>query len=243
MTRVSDEQLSAYLDGELPEEGRGEVETALGADPSLAARLAGMRAADAGLRQAFSHAVEEPTPPRLEALLQERSTASPVRAGISPILARSAQLAALAASFVMGIAVQGLLFGGQPSAFTIDSSGVVIASANASRALDQLRSGETARLGATTLAVRLSFRDGAGRFCREFQLKSAVSLSCRGEDGWLIEALESNPRVTEHAGYEMAGGPAANAMEAARARLGVRELLDASGEQRAIASGWRQTGQ
>lgn len=65
MTPIPDDELMACADGQLPPERRAAVEAAVAADPALAARLAGLRAQNAALREGLDGWLDEPIPERL----------------------------------------------------------------------------------------------------------------------------------------------------------------------------------
>ena len=65
MHRRSDDQLVAYLDGELETEERREIEAWLADDPAAEAQLAALARSGNLLRQAFDEAMHEPVPERL----------------------------------------------------------------------------------------------------------------------------------------------------------------------------------
>jgi anti-sigma factor RsiW len=66
---ISDTQVIAYVDDELPEAERAAIEAAATADPALAARIARHAALRGRLSGAFAGALDEPTPDRLVALI------------------------------------------------------------------------------------------------------------------------------------------------------------------------------
>jgi anti-sigma factor RsiW len=104
--RISDEDLSAYLDGSLPPLRRAQVEAAVRADRQLARRLAAYRAQEASLRQMASTALVEPVPDRLLEVLR-RPPAPPARQAQSQPIARPGWR--LAAALLLGGAVGWLL--------------------------------------------------------------------------------------------------------------------------------------
>ena len=61
----SEEQINAYLDGELPPEQSALVENAAKADPQLRARLQLDAAINEGLQKLFDSALDKPVPARL----------------------------------------------------------------------------------------------------------------------------------------------------------------------------------
>ncbi len=60
MTRPSDEQLSAWLDGALSPDAAAMVEAAIAADPELAERAASWQAADRRIADAFAPIAQQP---------------------------------------------------------------------------------------------------------------------------------------------------------------------------------------
>src|SRR5215469_7687423 len=65
MQKPSDETLIAYLDGELDDDARSEVESWLEADAELRDRVAALAASAEALRAAFEPVLHEPVPERL----------------------------------------------------------------------------------------------------------------------------------------------------------------------------------
>src|SRR5712671_6985630 len=95
-----DEQLMAYVDGELDPMARSQFERALAADPALVRRVAAQRELRARLASSLDPQLAEPVPERL---LQVARTAP---AGKAPVVALSAGRpwgwpAALAASWLL----------------------------------------------------------------------------------------------------------------------------------------------
>ena len=104
----SDEELSAFIDGELDETRRLELEAALALDKDLAAKVDGMRLQDQYLRQLAEPMLAEPVPERLSSVVRPPPTMPKYserpqvrRFGIS-LLWRAG---ALAATLVLGIGV------------------------------------------------------------------------------------------------------------------------------------------
>jgi len=87
---LDDEQLHRWLDGELPEPMRSEVETYVSEHPEEAARIAAYRRNDALIRSRFDSVLEEPLPSRM------------LRRPRSQLLRRAAVVAWLAIGGVAG---------------------------------------------------------------------------------------------------------------------------------------------
>lgn len=82
-------------------------------------------------------------------------------------------------------------------------------------AFERLPSGETMTLaGSGTAAPRLSFRDTAGRYCRQVDLEApgegVAILACRSVDAWRVEIVSYTGDLTARPGsdYRPAGGGA-----------------------------------
>src|SRR2546427_10229970 len=73
---VTEDELHAYVDNELPAERRGDVETWLATHPDDAARVQSWRTMAEALHTRYDSVLDEPVPKRLEI---ERLTAEPRR--------------------------------------------------------------------------------------------------------------------------------------------------------------------
>lgn len=178
---ISDETLSAFLDGELSRQERTEVEEAISTDPALADRLASLASADELVRVRASAIDSVPLPGSVTRLLQPDNVVSIAwwrRAGRQ--LREHAALAA-AIALLIGFSA-GQLFPGNP--MYGDGSWQQAASH-----LDHIGSGESTVIGADTrLLSRFTFRDQQGRYCRQFLLESPEQVSenvaCRSGGNW-----------------------------------------------------------
>jgi anti-sigma factor RsiW len=92
--RIRDEDLHAFIDGELGSEDRARVEAALGADPVLGELAAAFRADKARLLSLYGGGLHEPLPREWRARIEEATTRKP--------LPRTAwAMLGIAASFVL----------------------------------------------------------------------------------------------------------------------------------------------
>ena len=107
-TGISDEELSAYLDGDLAPFRRAQIDAALRADRQLAMKLEAYRAQEASLRQASGAVLEEPVP---EALLEvvRRPQRPPVRTAAAPAPSLTRTLWPVAVALLVGVALGWLL--------------------------------------------------------------------------------------------------------------------------------------
>jgi len=73
--KPSDEELVAFLDGELTDEQGSEIQHLLGANDTALGRLAGLAQSTALIRAAFDEVLREPVPERLAAVIRSANTA------------------------------------------------------------------------------------------------------------------------------------------------------------------------
>jgi hypothetical protein len=223
---VSDEMLSAYLDGELDPEQSALLEQRIMNDAAVAARLAFMRRADMALRAALPPAPAAADDP-VAAFVA--GTPLPARFKWSRSFVRAAMLAAACAvGFMAGRALEPAEAEWTPLALSGDLT----------RLLNSAPSGAQERIGDSDVVIGFSMRGEHGEVCRQFQssspLGAAEGLACRNGDHWRlrVQAAMASPE-----GYAVAG--AESPVDAAIAAMGDTALIEQAEEQRLIASGWR----
>lgn len=198
---ISDETLSAYLDGELSRQQSAEVEDALGADPALADRLAALASVDELVRARAGAVASAPMPGSVTRLLQPDNVVSMAwwrRAG-QQVREHAALAAALA--LLVGFSAGQLLPGAAPGS---DGSWQ-----QAAARLDGAVSGESVDVGGDTrLLSRFTFRDQQGRYCRQFLLESpdqaSENVACRSGEGWERIATVQSSGIAQD--YQPASG-------------------------------------
>jgi hypothetical protein len=243
MNDFSDDDLSAYLDGEAAPALRAALDGASVADPALAARLSRMRSNDRRLSAAIDaelgpmpdallHALREPPPRPATA----RRSMLGVRIGARWALPLAA---AVLIGFVMG---QALVRPRGEAVLVASNAAGVVAAPDLARSLSNARSGVALPGGAGAVRVALSFRSSDGRFCRQFGLRAAgaasTGVACRDTAGWRIEAWSADRLADNAASLTAAGGPDDPVIAAALTRLGVADVLDQAGESAEIAATW-----
>lgn len=118
---LTDEQLTAYIDGELPPDEAARVEAILDADERVAARLTFLSRSSLPFGQAFKPLLEAAPKAELEAMLEALS----VEAKPTPIPVRTSRrgfLGALAACLVAGVVVDRTFMGLQRRLVARDES-------------------------------------------------------------------------------------------------------------------------
>ena len=225
MSRIDDETLAAYLDGELDAEEARRVAALLEEDPALRARLAAWEENDRAVRLALMAASERVPEAAVSAILaatQEKAApASPAARGrwrdrfarlfSAPALA--AATAALVIGILVGTMVTGerLRFSGtaseEPAAGTLLLAGGPLAAG-----LEGLPSGRTRLIAEAgkRLTPVATYRARDGHWCREFRLEPAAvgepgdahrratalaGLACRRAGRWAVVALAPLPHA------------------------------------------------
>jgi hypothetical protein len=228
-SKISDEELVAWIDGELSGEDAARVVAAIEADPALAARAAAHRRLEQRMTRAFGPIADEPVslPPREPAPVISLAAVRAARAGHQRKPRRWVVPGAIAASLLVGILVghQGL----GPTGVS-DRNGALALAAPISHALDSQLSGEPG-----PIRVSLSFRGQGGQYCRRFTGAHLDGIACRDARGWQLRYAAPTPEAAQGS-YRMAGSD--SAMAAAIAGLIVGDPLDAKGEQQARGQGW-----
>jgi hypothetical protein len=229
---IDDEQLMAFVDGELDEVGRARVERALADDPALQGRLAQQQRLRATLAAHYGPTVEEEVPERLRAVLETNV----VRFAPKPRPMWQGWTA-LAASLVLGLALGRTLLAPADGPVGIEN-GTMVARGPLAGALDlQLASAQPAE---APVRIGISFAAADGRLCRTFDSAALSGLGCRGERGWqlmMTAAGAPGPRGD----YRQAGSGNPQVLAAAQ-ELMAGEAFDAAAERQARDSGWRARG-
>lgn len=237
-----DEELHAYVDGELDAARAARLEAGLAQDAALAARVARQRRLRAALQARFDTVLDEPVPQRLQ------QTLAGMEDNVTPIgnaagkRARPAPLwwGALAASVLLGVLLGWNMPRDTGLPFASGAHGLV-ASGKLDAALSRQLASDGA--GASGVVVALSFRADDGRYCRSFSLNNGVDgLACRGEEQWQVEAVgmgaarDGSPAADS---YRQAGSALSRTVLDAISARQAGDTLAASEEAQLRARGWR----
>ncbi len=229
---IGDEQLIAYLDGELDEAGMATIDAALGADPALVDRLEAHAALADRVRAAYGPVVDEPMPAGLTGLI--RPEPAPEASKVVDLAARRIARpryewwGAIAATLVVGV----MLFGRELSPADPVGAGMA-ARGDLARALTVQASSH--RGGG--VEIGLTFRDRDGRYCRTFAVDQMSGLACRENKAWKVEVAARQPAAPKSE-YRQAASATATPVLNRVDELIAGEALDAAQEKKALASGW-----
>jgi hypothetical protein len=230
-----EEEFFAWLDGELSGEVAERVAARVAATPELAARAEQHRRLAVGLRGAFDDVMSaDVPPPKMQSGevidLREAATRRNARRGWPA----ASQLAAMAASLLIGVIAGEMLFSDHPETSVAVENGKLVAAGGLSSALDTQLASAPSREGTR---IGLTFRDSAGNICRSFADAASSGLACRDGSSWKLRGLF--PASEGQAGdYRMAAGSDPRLAALVEETM-TGEPFDAEQEQAVRDSGWR----
>jgi hypothetical protein len=260
---VPDEEVFAFVDGELPAEDMARIEAALATDPQLALRVETQRALRRLLAGAHAGVMRETPPEALGATIaakpapasrpaeviafpgaQAKGKAKEKARPREPKLPKPARAAGRGAPAWIGLAaslVAGLVIGRMAAPPPVTLSGADDPTPIAAGPLAQALNTQTSGQAAGPVRVSLSFKTASGVYCRAFQASGRspiAGVACRDPDTWRVRAV--SPASAGAAGdYRQAGSQTPAAILAAVDAMIAGPPLDAAGEAKARAAGWK----
>jgi len=233
---MTDEQIIAYVDGELGPIEALRFERAMEDDAALAAAVDRHRRLRATIADRFAGVSAEPVPEKLLRLIERDEAVIPFpgRRRIPFWQAGTGRYAAMAATLVAGLVLGQLLPGVSPGPVGMHK-GRVVAQGGLAQALDsQLASAQGSD---AAYRIGVSFRSKDGRFCRSFEGGAGTGLGCRSAAGWTLERFIAG--APEGGGaYRQAGSSSAELLAAAQEMM-AGAPLDAAAERRARDGDWK----
>jgi hypothetical protein len=259
--------LLAYVDGELPKDEAARVAEALRRDPEAAEIARHFREAARLLEEAYAQPMREPAPQRLRDAIDRAASVEPTATALDgpvearrrgrrkirfagPLAAAVALTAGLAGGLGIGLALA-------PTAPAPPIAGGLAAAPQFQRALESAASGMPVAwtpdgAGSAEVMPVLTFRDGRGRFCREYQVVLEIGaatemmsgIACRGEGGvWrprLVMTAMSREPVANGGEFLPASGsePAAHFRTILDEVVGERGLSPEA-ERSLLETGWQ----
>ncbi len=234
---MDEQKFFAWLDGELDPAEAETIAAQVSADPDLRRKAEQHRAFGATLRAAFDPVMQAPA--SLDAFVPAAggTVASLAEARVARAERRTPtvwhQAAAIAATFLVGIATGNLLLS-NPSSPIAPESGRLVASASLEEALYSRLASAPANEGPR---IGLTFRDKAGSICRTFTDRAANGLACHENGDWRMRALFQAPEG-QATDYRMAAGGDPNLMAVVDETM-AGEPFDAVQERAVMERGWR----
>lgn len=233
---MTQDQIIAYVDGELGPLEALRLERAMEADPAIAAQVERHRNLREAVAGHFAPVAEEPLPERLSGLLhgENNVVAFPQPRRTESRSGQGGRYAALAAMLVAGLMVGQLL--PRTASGPIGQQGeVVMAQGELADALDsQLASAPQA----SPYRIGVSFRSTDNRYCRTFSAAAGAGIGCHDERGWALERFVAGGPAGRAGAYAQAASPSAEISAAAQDMM-AGAPLDSRQEKEAKARGWR----
>jgi len=253
---ITDEKLSAYLDGELAPDEMDAIRNAIENDNGLRAQIEKLIKADQIITAAYHDIDNAPMPQSVMNLLAPRAAAAPADAGnVASFPRRSAaaqprwaipMAAAVALAIGVGVGLQFAPRAHRPSDDTILLAEVIDQSSPIHQILESTRSAQTVYLegadGASMTPV-LTFKSASGDYCREFMLAEQGltnrAVACRRRDGWAVQFAAANGGAADPDVYATASVHFGPVFDAAVDALIDDAPLSAADELALIQKKWR----
>ncbi len=239
---ITDETLSAFLDGELSAAEAATVEAAIKADPALAGRLRTLEDATRRFAAAVRDIDRAPLPAGVEALLTPKTDnvvqfRKPRRE--APKWVVPAAMAATLAAIVFAGGDLGRTPGAEDGRFAV-ATGPVDRRSALHRALDTTPSAAEFAIKGGAVRPVATFRVADGSLCREFVAQSgdhaARAVACRDDRQWTVKIAATE--AANAGGYQTASGPA-SAVNAYVDGAIAGDALGADEESGLIKGGWK----
>lgn len=238
---ITDEQLSAFLDAELPDTEMELIREQLIEDENLANRLAELAIVDELVVKAYSTIDAQALPLSITQLLSKETLAEETRQTETlqnakiiefplwkKIRSNFAQYTSIAASVVLVIG-----FGVMQMNTSADWQ-------NVAQVLETQASGVEKIIDNTHIKPRLTFTDKNGNYCRQFDLHNAKSAStniaCRQNNEWQLISSISLDKTQETSSYHTATGD--SALNELIDEMAVGDYFDAQAEADVINKHW-----
>ena len=258
MTEINDEVLMAYADGTLDAESREAVEARLAESPELRDLVERMRRSAELLAEAYDAPMKEAPPQALiDTILGADSNVVSLgrrREGRSAWREWGGLSIAASIALAVGIGIGSWVLG--PGSGLQGNSYLALGPVPQDSVLHQVletrASGDALTLGSggQKMVTVLTFRDAAGRPCREVEMLPAdltdlpaeVGIACRDGGGiWTMEgaaevAVES---VRDGDVFRPVKGPEAKTVEAVLDSIGAGQPLSPDEEARLLEKAWR----
>ncbi|GAA0859901.1 hypothetical protein [Aliiglaciecola litoralis] len=208
--KITDEQLSGFLDAELSAQDMELVRTALETDDELVMRMAELSQVDQWVVKHAQQIDQTPVPQSLLALARKIDNAQqPSERADNNVVQLSARRKANQTftkplSIAAGIAL--VVMVGVLTTTQQRQAGI---GADIAAVLNTSVSGETRNTpSGVAVKAQLSFANQAGQLCRQYQVSTgndrATNIACKGVSGWQLEASSNDQSVGEQGGYQTA---------------------------------------
>lgn len=254
--KYTNEQLSAFLDGELPEKLMAEIAAERVANEILDRKLLALENANQAVKSAYEEIIDEPIPSHiLNRIDEENSTIPAVDIdNVVPFTTRLANFsvskwaAPLAATLaiMLGITIgRGTMFDANNNMLYAQLTGTITTENPLYDVLETSPSAISVSLANqddVKIKPILTFQAKDGGYCREFQAQSKVSalrgVACRNEMVWTMVLL-TQTEISQEDRYHTASGGTNTLTDQLIDNLIAGDPLGKSAESRLLANGWK----
>ncbi len=262
---LSDETLMAYADGQLDVRECTRVKKLIAQEPELSARLEVFQTTGQSLASLFGEHMNAPLPGKLRRFAVSAQPRAAKKPGLGQLAATLRNLlqpvqpfglaAASAAILIAGIGVGWLVHGGaggggSPLAglIQVENDGAV-ARGPLQHALNSLQSGKETAVAlpegkVVRMAIKLSFRDRAQDYCRQYEIGLAASenyggIACNSNGQWNILHRARLAPAQQSSNKTTPAGNESPELEAAVMSMIGGDALGPQEEDAMIVKGWK----
>ncbi|VAV87729.1 hypothetical protein MNBD_ALPHA02-956 [hydrothermal vent metagenome] len=264
--KITDEILTAYLDGELAVDDIADVARQIDCSPELARRIKDLRRNDASVAQAYQAIDSKPMPAGILDMLDkfpQSQGKEPVEdvATVLPFKEKST-IRTQAPIWQMAMAASVMLFVGlgagrylvPPEPASADNilaqqnTGMIGPENNLFAVLESQPSAVPVTLAAsgdTVVLPSMTFKTGDNRYCRAYSVtgrkSSSQNVACRVENAWVVKISvgSAGTSVSQDGLYQTASGEDNPAVTSVIRNLIKGDALDADDEQKVMKQNWR----
>jgi hypothetical protein len=231
---ITDEQLSAFLDAELPEADMEMIREQLIDDENLANRLADLALVDELVSMSYAAIDRRPVPNAVINLLAEESprSANIIAFSLLKKIQKNIQNhAAIAASvaLVIGFGISQTL-----NRNTNDWQSVAQILEHSASGVEQLSA------SGAQIKPRLTFIDKDGDYCRQFSMlakkDASENIACRKDNQWKLSESVAVDKIQQAGTYQTASG--GSVMDEKIEQLVSGDFFDAQAESEVITQHW-----
>lgn len=238
---ISDETLSAFIDGELSDTQMAAIETQIASDPALAQRVASLRSVDTALAGVLADAASEPLPDHILDMVSAygRDADNNVVAfrKVAPRNWFQSPLA-MAAAAAFGIAVGVLL---APAQGVSGSQQIFAGSVSSDSALFSVLETVPSNQRQYGFTPQVSFASTSGGVCREVVSAEARALACRENGDWTVLAVTHEVQSRSNQTYQTASANASIVFDILAEELMQETPMSAQQERILIEQNWSDT--
>lgn len=252
---TDDIALSAYIDGELPDEEMRALKVRLLQDPELARRLAALRGADVDALRHYDEIDKRPMPRAVLEMLGQHEAVNETdnvvafpKRGIQQFFQMPVAIAAsvaLLAGFMVANVLQ------ESNVASPEQTGLYAGQVEPGSPLHRFLETGSSREGQLLAEGRnadllLTFQDRDGDYCRQLQVHGTgvpvQGVACRRDDTWQLEAVSIAGERAPDGSYQQASGEMPEAIDSAiDGLIGPLPPLDLEEETALISKGWKKT--